>query len=113
MLNEPIDIPDVLPVPWHWDNRDLTIQLRREMPVDHILSNKKLKSIGRRQDNDDVLFELENDKYKYAVVHLTWAQKRLMDNKYPTIRLYKDWNDLYVNRILKDKSFWDELESEE
>ncbi len=78
------------------------------MPRKHILETKLLKSIARRQDNDDVLFELENDKFKYAVVHLTWAQKTLIDNHYPTTQLYNDWKDLYVNRILLDNKGWEE-----
>lgn len=103
-------IPETLPIPWHWDNTDLTIQLKKEIPTGHLLSGKKVRSVGRRQDNDDALFEIDSDEYKYAVVHLTWAQKKLKDPKYPTTKLYKDWNDLYVNRILRDKEDWDELE---
>ena len=80
------------------------------MPIGHILASKILKSVARRQDNDDALFELDNDVYKYAVVHLTWTQKRLADSRYPFTDVYKDWNDLYVKRILKDKEDWDELE---
>jgi|EndMetStandDraft_4_1072995.scaffolds.fasta_scaffold176510_2 hypothetical protein len=101
-----------LPVPWHWDDTDLTTQLRRELPLDHKLVFKKVRSIGRRQDNDDVLFEIEDDHYKYAVVHLTWAQNRLKDNSYPTTEFYEDWDDVFKNRILLDKRFWEALENE-
>jgi hypothetical protein len=93
---------DTLPEPWHWDNTDLTVQLFRELPEGHVLSSKSLKSVARRQDNDDALFELENDDFKYAVVHLTWAQKRLNDKRYPRTSFYKTWKDLFLDRILID-----------
>ena len=104
MANEFQQIPDKLPEPWSWDNSDLTPQLRREMSNEHILFSKSLKTIVRRQDNDDVLFELKNDNFKYAIVHLTWAQETLLGNHYPRTELFKDWNDLYTNRILFDKN---------
>jgi hypothetical protein len=96
------DIPDVLPKPWHWDDIDLTKQLHKEISRKHVLFSRPLKTIGRRQDNDDVLFQLENGDFKYAVVHLTWSQKKVKDSRFPKTKLYKDWNDLYTNRILLD-----------
>lgn len=98
------DIPETLPKPWYWDDTDLTKQLYREIPEKHVLFSKPIKTVGRRQDNDDVLFLLENGDFKYAVVHLTWSQKKLQDPNYPRTKLYKDWNDLYVNRILVDSN---------
>ncbi|MES1219097.1 MAG: hypothetical protein ABUT20_26565 [Bacteroidota bacterium] len=112
MSNNNHIVLDSLPAPWHWDEIDLTNQLKKEMPSGHVLATKKLKSIARRQDNDDALFEIDSEDYKYVVIHLTWSQKRLIDIKYPSAELYKDWDDVYANRILKDKESWDELEKE-
>ena len=66
-----------------------------------------MKSLGRRQDNDDALFEIENDEFKYAVVHLVWSQNRQSDPGYPATTLYKDWQDVYTNRILEDANDWE------
>ena len=101
------DLPDRLPLPWHWDDVDLTPQLRRELPQGHILYNKKLRSVGRRQDNDDALFELEDDENKYAVVHLTWSQKQSTDINYPKTKPYKSFQTLLKERILADHEGWE------
>lgn len=93
--------------PWHSDNVDLTVQLRKEINKKHVLYGKTVKTIARRQDNDDALFEVENTDFKYAMVHLTWAQKTLDDSKYPTTKTYKDWQDVYENRIIIDHQGWE------
>jgi hypothetical protein len=93
--------------PWHLDDTDLTIQLQREINKKHILYGKPVKTIARRQDNDDVLFEISDTDFKYAMVHLTWAQKPSDDSKYPTTKTYKDWQDLYENRIIIDHQGWE------
>jgi hypothetical protein len=93
--------------PWHSANIDLSVQLHREINIKHILYGKEVITIARRQDNDDVLFELEGADFKYAMVHLTWAQQTLKDSKYPTTIFYKDWQDVYENRILVDHKGWE------
>jgi len=102
MSNEKNHMPGKLPIPWYWDITDFSQQLYNEITSGHLMEGKKVKSIARRQDMDDFLFEIENDEYQFAVVHLTWT-KTQVSNKWPITRLYKDWNDVYQNRILKDK----------
>ena len=46
--------------PWHSDDTDLTVQLHKEINKKHILYGKTIKTIARRQDNDDVLFEVDD-----------------------------------------------------
>ena len=104
MSNKFQDASKELLKPWYWSSMDLTEQLHKELSDVHILFAKSLKTIARRQDNDDVLFQLENDYYKYAVVHLTWTQEKQTDRRWPATELYKDWDDLYKNRILVDKT---------
>ena len=53
------------------------------------------------QDNDDVLFHLDNEKF--AVVHLTRTSQRQTDKHWPTTEFFDSWDDLCHNRILKDK----------
>lgn len=94
--------------PWHADDTDLTVQLYKEINKKHILYGKTVKTIARRKDNDDVLFEVENSEFMYAIVHLTWAQKTLDDPKYPRTETYNEWQDVYENRIAKDHEGWED-----
>jgi len=91
-----------LPEPWYWTEQDLTNQAGREIGRTHVLYGKELKTLARRQDNDDVLFHVDNEKF--AVVHLTWSGQRHGDNRWPTTEIFENWDDLYKNRILVDKA---------
>lgn len=95
-----------LPEPWLWTEVDFTKQLRKEISLFHVLFFKRVKSIAKREDCDDVLFELRNNKY--AVVHLTWQQQSHADTRWPVTKIYKSWQDLFGNCILKDKAEFDE-----
>ncbi|WP_159453603.1 hypothetical protein [Ohtaekwangia koreensis] len=90
-----------LPPPWYWTDIGLTVQLESEISKTHILYGRTTKTLARRQDNDDVLFLVDNEKF--AVVHLTWVLKRLSDDQWPTTQFFDNWDDLYNKRILKDK----------
>jgi hypothetical protein len=96
-----IDKSIELPEPWYWTEQDLTDQLEREINKAHILHGRITKTLAKRQDNDDVLFLVDNEKF--AVVHLTWGSQRLTDSQWPTTQLFDTWDDLYHKRILKDK----------
>lgn len=41
--------------PWYETDQDLTKQLKIEIDSNHVLADKKVKTIARRDDNDDVL----------------------------------------------------------
>lgn len=94
-----------LPIPWYWSNGKLEKQLAREINEGHVLFNHVVKEIARKQDNDDVLFKLDDGKY--AVVHLTWTSEKLSLDHFPTTKIYKDWEDVYQDRILPDKKFFE------
>jgi hypothetical protein len=79
-------------------------ELKREITFFHVLYWKKVNAIGIRTDRDDVLFEVLNGRNKYAVVHLTYAKER--SRKFPLTRFYKDWADVYKNRLLEDQKEW-------
>ena len=89
-----------LPETWYWTEQDLSIQLQIEIGPEHFLKGKIAKTIARRQDNDDVLFEIE--KGKIAVVHLTWQNFAHKNSLWPTTEIYDNWQDVYENRILND-----------
>jgi hypothetical protein len=77
-------------------------ELYKEMSKNHILYGERVNAIGRRQDNDDVLFELIGSKNKYAIVHLTWKSKIEKDPSYPRTQIFNNWLDLYNDRIVAD-----------
>ena len=81
-----------------FDMEDHTIQslldeLKIELPDNHILKNKPVELIAKKNTNDDIILKLENGSI--AVVHLTWSSKKELGS-YPTTRIYKDdiefWN---------------------
>ena len=91
--------------PWYPLSKIDTIlaqELNKELSRNHVLFGKKANAIARRQDNDDVLFELLNDENKFAVVHLTWTSKIERDARYPITQIFENWVDLYNNRIVPD-----------
>lgn len=96
-FNKSIELPE----PWYWTEQDLIDQLKREIGKTHILHGKTIKTLAKRQDNDDVLFLVDDEKF--AVVHLTWASQRQTDNCWPATQFFDNWDDLYVKIILKDK----------
>lgn len=101
-------IPGNMPClpPWHFVDIGLTAQLEREINRNHILYGKDVKTISRRQDNDDVLFGVFDADFKYAKVHLTWSQTRLTDSDFPTTETYVDWSDVYEKLFIPDNKDW-------
>jgi len=89
-----------LPEPWYWTNQNLSGQLEKEISKNHVLFDKNVETLARRQDNDDVLFLVEENTF--AVVHLTWGNNSHNDGHFPISEQYDTWEDLYENRILKD-----------
>jgi hypothetical protein len=96
------DTSEKLPLPWCWTKQSLGHQLEKEINRHHILYGQTFQTLGRRQDNDDVLFLVENNRF--AVVHLTWRDQPHEDNYLPATQFFETWEDLYKNRILIDKT---------
>jgi len=91
-----------LPEPWYWTDVSLNDRLASETGVNHILYGKKVLTLARRNDNDDVLYEVFAMDFKYAVVHLTWSNNNHEDGRWPMTETYKDWQDVYQNRLITD-----------
>ena len=96
-----------LPEPWFWHDGNLEIQLQKELCVGHVLEGRKLKTLARREDCDDVLFELLDQPGRYAVVHMTFASRSNAHSGFPRTKLYDSWVALYSERILQDNSEWE------
>jgi hypothetical protein len=87
--------------PWYEEeNQNFIQELKKEVSVAHILWGKNLKVIAKREDCDDILFQVENADFDYAVVHLTWTSKVELNAIYPRTRTYKTWDEL-VEKCLK------------
>ena len=76
-------------------------ELCREISEVHPLYKIKTKAIARREDCDDVLFELENYVNKYAVVHLTWSRK-MENSDFPSTTFYKNFKEWIETCMLED-----------
>lgn len=79
-------------------------ELKSKLSLYHPLKWKKIKAIGHRSDNNEILFEISKNSYKYAVVNLTY--KKEGSKLFANIHSYKDWRDLYQNRLIKDHNEW-------
>jgi hypothetical protein len=62
--------------------------LSREVAHGHPLYGIPVEAIGRRGDNDDVLFRLLDGSGRVAVVHLTWTQTTPERPPWPRTQVY-------------------------
>ena len=99
-------------------------ELRREMCPQHILYGVQVKTVARRFDNDDVLFELTDHTHtlvgspsppinspilnlRKAMVHLTWGGLET-DPAWPSTGLFSTWAQ-WIDQIMVPEA--DERES--
>lgn len=61
--------------PWTWTGPGLEEELVREVGPGHPLYQVRAVAVGRRLDNDDVLFFLPDRSPSLVVVHLTWRRR--------------------------------------
>jgi hypothetical protein len=100
------------PIPWKepWYSIEgetaaqaaLDAELAKELPPGHVLAGRRARAIGRRCDNDDVLYILDDPEPVYAVVHLTWRGDREDAPPWPGTSLYDNVADLVANCIEPD-----------
>jgi hypothetical protein len=74
------------------ERQSLEVELSREVTTGHPLFDLPLTAICRRNDDDDVLFRINDGSRRVAEVHLTW---RGMDEKlpWPMSRLFDSFED--------------------
>ena len=73
-------------------------ELRRELTPGHVLAGAAFRAIARRQDCDDVLFELVGDGV--AVVHLTWSRET--DARWPRTERFASLAEWAERRMKPD-----------
>src|SRR5262249_7584976 len=71
----------------------------------HPLHSLKAHAIARRQDRDDVLFEINDHGFKLAVVHLTWRQVTETNPKWPATALFASWSQ-WIESMKRDHEEW-------
>lgn len=97
--------------PWHPikdgppDDR-LAQELYSELSSRHELHGVRVRPIARRQDCDDVLFELLDGSGRFAVVHLTYAQHPEPDPRWPQTEIYGGWGHFERERMQPDVAEW-------
>ena len=95
-------------VPWHPTELPLHEELSLELAERHPLYSVRARAIARRQDNDDVLFELsgENAPAAFAVVHLTWSGKPDSHSGFPGVELFATFSDWMERCMAPDADDW-------
>jgi hypothetical protein len=79
-------------------------ELVREVGPKHPLRGKTAKAIARRQDCDDVLFQLADRGY--AVVHLTFQGNEEIDPRWPETELFDSLEEWKERRMMPDHVDW-------
>ena len=93
--------------PWYATRDNFVDQLKREIGKEHILYGCEVRTIAKRDDNDDVLFEVISQRdFMYAKVHLTWASRPADDSRWPATQCYKAWQEVYDYVMIPDNENW-------
>jgi hypothetical protein len=80
-------------------------ELHDEVSESHVLFGIKTRSVARRQDCDDVLFELLDGSGRFAVVHLTYARHPELGPRWPETVVYGDWTE-FLTVMNADAAEW-------
>jgi hypothetical protein len=94
--------------PWHSvaDNptqvAGMERELARELSVGHPLYGLPVRTLGRRQDCDDVLFAVDDGTGRVAVVHLTWTQSPPENLPWPQTVVYSSFDAWVIEGMHAD-----------
>src|SRR5262249_535953 len=93
--------------PWFVPGADNLAAMEAELALNlpHPLHSLKAHAIARRQDRDDVLFEINDHGFKLAVVHLTWRQVTETNPKWPATALFASWSQ-WIESMKRDHEEW-------
>jgi hypothetical protein len=84
----------------------LVQELQSELVPAHVLFAMPVRPIAKRQDCDEVLFELLDGSGRYAVVHLTYAQHLEPDPRWPETRVFGSWDGFVRECMQADHANW-------
>ena len=84
-------------------------ELCRELAVGHPLYGLPVRTVGRRQDCDDVLFAIDDGTGRFAVVHLTWLHNPPDRPPWPCTAVYLSFDEWVAECMHRDhKDFHEE-----
>ncbi|HTX79580.1 MAG TPA: hypothetical protein VMC62_07930 [Longilinea sp.] len=86
--------------PWYFSTSGLESELAQEVSSGHPLYQVKALAVGRRKDNDDVLFLLPDHTPPFAVVHLTWQHEN--SPEWPYAEFFQSVGDFVEQRMKAD-----------
>lgn len=86
--------------PWYFTTPGLEQELIREVSSKHPLYEVNALAVGRRKDNDDVLFFLVDHQPPLALVHLTWGYEDHSER--PRTLFYESIQDFTDRRMKVD-----------
>lgn len=95
------------PPPWYSVAEDpaeaaaMEHELRRELSAGHPLFCLPIRTIGRRQRTDDVLFMIDDGTGRVAEVHLTWTQNE--SPPWPFTTIYPSAEAWMADRVREDR----------
>jgi len=91
--------------PWFVPGAEAELARELGLNLRHPLHSLKAHAIARRQDRDDVLFEINDHGFKLAVVHLTWRQGTETNPKWPATALFASWYQ-WIESMKRDHEEW-------
>lgn len=89
-------MPNSWPEAWHLI-QDVSLQnslereLVREIGPNHILFGRSCTVLAKRNDQDDILIELDN--HQVCEIHLTWGGKPEADPRWPSASVFASIDD--------------------
>ena len=77
-------------------------ELEKEVCPEHPLYGSRARAVAQRTDSDDVLFQLENSRYKYAVAHLTWSGQTEPNASWPATQCFDSLEEWIISCMKPD-----------
>lgn len=91
--------------PWYLTaDSCLVAELRRELPRGHALHGLPVTTVARRQDRDEVLYRIDDELDRYAVVHLTYQVETQAD--WPQCTMFAS-ADVWLRQMDEDHALFD------
>jgi hypothetical protein len=86
--------------PWMPASTEFVKELNKEVGPNHALYQHAAMAVGRRTDEDDVLFFVPDCALPFAVVHLTWTSEQEEQPEFPATVFYSSLED-WIERCMK------------
>ncbi len=77
-------------------------ELQNELSKMHVLYELSCNALAHRIDRDDVLFQLNDETGRVAVVHLTYSGKSEKSSEYPKTVVYTSLEEWATSTMVMD-----------